>query len=299
MKNPKKLEGIIPALITPLKENGKIDFKLLEKQVSYLSSAGVHGLFVNGTTSEGPYLTTQEKIEVFKLVKEVTEGRQFLCAACIQPSTPLVVEEIRAFENLEPDFIVAATPYYYPVPQEVIVSHYTEIAQNSTVPVILYNIPQHTHNPIILESIVKLALIENIAGIKDSSGDFIYFTRGVYTALQNNFVWIQGEDYLDGLSLLLGAKGLVTGLGNVWIEPYLALYQEARKENIAGVHNVQKSINRLYEIITTIDGKAIPAIKAGAMLLGRSTKWLKVSGLTLSEDEIARVKKVLVELELL
>ena len=70
MNTTKKLEGIIPALITPLEESGKIDFTLLEKQVSYLLSAGVHGFFVGGTTSEGPYLTTQKKIEIFKVTTQ-------------------------------------------------------------------------------------------------------------------------------------------------------------------------------------------------------------------------------------
>jgi len=295
----KKLEGIIPAVITPLEENGKIDFKLLEKQVSYLSSAGVHGFMVNGTTSEGPYLTTQEKIETFKLVKKVIDGKQFLCAACLQPSTSLVLEEIRAFESLEPDFIVAVTPYYYAVPQDVILQHYRKIAQNSPAPVILYNIPGRTHNPIALESILELASVENIAGIKDSSGNFIAFTRGVYTELRDDFAWIQGEDYLDGPSLLAGASGIVTGLGNVWIEPYLEMYNETRKENTSGVHQAQKRINALYEIIRTTGGKIIPAIKAGTMLFGRSTKWMKIPGLSLNEDEIAKVREVLVKLGLL
>jgi 4-hydroxy-tetrahydrodipicolinate synthase len=299
MNAPGELQGIIPALITPLEKSGKIDFTLLEKQVSYLSSAGVHGFFIGGTTSEGPYLTTQEKLEVFKLVKRVTAGRQFLCVACLQPSTPLVIEEIRAFTDVDPDFIVAVTPYYYTVSQEVIISHYKQIAQNSPVPVILYNIPARTHNPIALDSIVELASVENIAGIKDSSGDFIAFTRGVYTELQENFAWIQGEDYLDGPSLLVGAKGIVTGLGNVWIEPYVELYKKNEQRNLEKLHEIQKTINKLYEIITITGGKTIPAIKAGAMLLGRSSKWMKIAGLTLREDEIAKVKKVLAELGLL
>ena len=299
MNAPGELQGIIPALITPLEKSGKIDFTLLEKQVSYLSSAGVHGFFIGGTTSEGPYLTIQEKIEVFKLVKKVTAGRQFLCAACLQPSTSLVLEEIRTFTEVEPNFVVAVTPYYYTVPQEVIISHYKHIAQNSPVPVILYNIPARTHNPIALDSIVELASVENIAGIKDSSGNFIAFTRGVYTELQENFAWIQGEDYLDGPSLLVGAKGIVTGLGNVWIEPYVELYKKKEQRNLEKLHEIQKTINKLYEIITTTGGKTIPAIKAGAMLLGRSSKWMKIAGLTLREDVIAKVKKVLTELGLL
>lgn len=299
MNTTTKLEGIIPAVITPVDERGNIDCTLLEKQVAYLSTSGVHGFFVNGTTGEGAYLTTQEKIESYKLVKTVSEGKQFLCAACLQPSTELVLKEIQAFEPFEPDFIVATTPYYYAASQAVIKQHYQEIAQRATCPVIIYNIPSRTHNPVHLESIGELSSNENIAGIKDSSGDFIFFSRGIYTELQHDFAWIQGEDYLDASSLLLGAAGIVTGLGNVWIQPYLDMYHEAKKGNIAQVHAAQKRINALYEIINRTEGKVVPATKTAAMLLGRSHKWMKSSALTLCEQEIVKVKEVLQRLNVL
>jgi len=79
----KKLEGVIPALILPFKKNGKINFELLEKQVSYLVSSGINGLFVNGTIGEGAWLTMEEKEQVFKFVKETSKGKVFLCATCL------------------------------------------------------------------------------------------------------------------------------------------------------------------------------------------------------------------------
>ena len=77
----KKLEGIIPALILPLEENGEININFLKKQVNYLSSAGANGVFINGTTGEGGWLTIEEKAKIFKLAKEISEGKIFLCAA--------------------------------------------------------------------------------------------------------------------------------------------------------------------------------------------------------------------------
>ena len=298
-QNSKKLEGIIPALITPMEEKGEINFQLLEKQAAYLSEAGVHGIFVNGTTSEGAYLSTKEKIEVFKLVKSVTQGRQILCAACIQSSTRMTIEEIRAFESLEPDFIVAVAPFYINASQEVIIQHYREIARTSEAPVIIYNIPQCTHNNISLSTIVDLAEVENISAIKDSSGDFISFSRGLLSEVPSHFSWIQGEDYLDGPSLILGAQGIVTGLGNVRIEEYVEMYRAAEQGNASRIIDCQKKINSLYEIIRITGGKVLPAIKAGASLFGRSEKWLRTSSMTLTEDEIEDVKQVLLKLGLL
>jgi len=297
--NKKKLEGIIPALILPVNEKGKINFNFFEKQVNYLFSAGINGLFINGTTGEGAWLSTEEKVQIFKLVKEISEGKIFLCAACLQPSTELVIKEIEAFEKLEPDYIVAVTPYYYSISQDIIIEHFKKIADFSSVPLILYNIPQCTHNKIELSTILKLAKEENIAGIKDSSGDFISFTRGMYAQVTESFSWIQGEDYLDGPSFNCGADGLVTGLGNVFIEPYIQMYKEAKKGNATKVNEMQKKINKLYEIIQISGGKVIPAIKAGVTLLGRSTKWMKLSSLSLDDEEIRKVEKILINLSLL
>lgn len=294
----KRLEGVIPALILPVNENGKINFKFLEKQAAYLISAGINGLFINGTTGEGAWLTTEEKIQVFKTVKEVIKGNQVLCAACIQPSTELVINEIQAFEKFKPDYVVAVTPYYYNVSQDIIIEHFKKIAQNSSIPVIIYNIPQCTHNKIELSTILKLAKEENIAGIKDSSGDFISFTRGVYTPVPESFSWIQGEDYLDGPSLNSGANGIVTGLGNVFIDPYIQMYEKAKKGNYQKVNKMQKEINELYEIIQITGRKVNPAIKAGVALLGRSTKWMKMLSLTLGDEDTAKVKEILINLGL-
>ena len=298
MINKKKLEGVIPALILPVNEKGKIDFKLLEKQATYLISAGVNGLFINGTTGEGAWLTTDEKVEAFKVAKEMSEGKVFLCAACIQPSTEIVINEIKAFEKLEPDYIVAVTPYYYSVSQNVIIEHFKKIAQYSSIPLIIYNIPQCTHNKIELSTILKLAQEENIAGVKDSSGDFISFTRGVYTSVPESFSWIQGEDYLDGPAFNCGANGIVTGLGNVWIEPYIKMFQAAKARNNSRVNEIQKEINNLYELIQITGGKVIPAIKAAVTLLGRSTKWMKMLSLTLGDEDIEKVKRVIIKLGL-
>jgi 4-hydroxy-tetrahydrodipicolinate synthase len=299
MKAERRLAGVIPALITPFTAQGKIDFPSLEKQVAYLATAGVDGFFINGTTGEGAYLSIAEKREVFKLVQAVSHGEQFLCLACLQPSTGMVLEEMAAFEDLRPDFVVAVTPYYYAATQEVIVKHYTTIAGQAPAPVILYTIPSCTHNPLLLETVIELAWIENIVGMKDSSGDFSQFSRGVYTDLGRDFAWIQGEDYLDGPSFLIGASGVVTGLGNVWIEPYLEMYHAALQGKTDAIHAAQKQINALYQILKVNGNQTIPLIKAAATLLGRSTPWMKLSGAATSEESQTQVRTVLKRLELL
>ena len=294
----KELKGLIPAVITPLKEDGSIDKGLFKKQVAYLSDSGVDGFFINGTTGDGPFLSKAERLETLRIAKDVARGRQFICAASIHPSTEQVLEEIKDFEPLEPDFVVAVTPFYYTVSQKAIVEHFKAVAGATSIPVIVYNIPQCTHNKIHYETFLELAELKGVAGIKDSSGDFITFSRWLYSGIAKKTSIVQGEDYLDGASLNAGAKGLVSGLCNVWVKPYIEMMHAAQRGDWDAVNKKQAEIDKLYEIIETVGGKVLPAVKAGAALMGRSTKWLKIKGDELNNEEIRKVEQVLKQLGL-
>jgi len=99
----------------------------------------------------------------------------------------MVLREIEAFAPLEPDYIVSVTPYYYNVSQNDILCHFREIAYHSPVPIIVYHIPQNTHNYIEISTVLELAQIDNIAGIKDSSGNFINFGRACLNKVPKQF----------------------------------------------------------------------------------------------------------------
>ena len=295
----RKLRGVIPALIAPIKEDGTVDYTLLEKQVNYLCQGGISGIFVNGTTGEGAYFDTQEKLRILKKVQEFIPGGVSLCAACIQPSTAQVLEEMRIFKKLRPDFVVAVSPFYLGASQDVILHHFREIAKAAPAPLILYNIPQNTHNPISLETIFKLAGEKNIAGIKDSSRNMVTFSRGVLSTLPGSFAWIQGDDYLEAVSYLIGAKGVVTGLGNIWIDPYIELYRSFQKNDITGIREGQRKINALLEILEVTGYKVIPSIKAATELLGRGSRLMRIPAMVLSDGEIDKIAHVLSKLKLL
>ena len=295
----KKPAGFIPAPLLPLTDSGGVDFRLLEKQVDYLVKEGADGLFLSGTTGEGAWISTGWKADVLRAAKEVVAGRCFLAAACLQPATPQVLEEMEAMLELEPDFVVAVAPYYYAVSQAAVAAHFRELARASSVPLILYNIPQCTHNPIALETVLELAREPNIAGLKDSSGDFASFCRGLAAGAPDGFAWIMGEDYLDGPAMLTGADGIVSGLSNVWAGFHSALIRAARAGDRAGVLASQARIHQLYGIHRVTGGKVIPVLKAGAALFGRCTRRMRLPSLDLSDGEGAAVRGVLEGLGLL
>lgn len=298
-ESKKRIEGIIPAVMTPLKEDGSVDTGALERQIAYLVDAGVDGLFIGGTTAEGALLTVEERREAFRIAKEVGGRMVTLYVVILRPHTEQVIAELEDFVSLEPAYAAAVTPYYYTVSQETIVDHFRRIADASEVPFMLYNIPQNTHNPMELSSILSLAEHPNIVGIKDSSGAFAPFTRGMLTPLKGEFAWIQGEDLLDAASLLFGAPGLVTGLGNVWIEPYVEMYRASRGGDNETVKECQRKINSLARVIGIAEGAVIPAIKMAAELRGRGSSRMRIPGDTLKPELRKPMESVLRELEIL
>ncbi len=298
-KNERRIEGVIPAVMTPLKDDGSMDMAALETHLRYLVNAGVDGLFIGGTTAEGALLTAEERKRAFSLAKQVSGGNVTLYVVILRPHTEQVISELRDFVSLEPDYAATVAPYYYTVSQDTIVDHYTRIADASDVPFMLYNIPQNTHNPIALSTTLALAEHPNIVGIKDSSGAFTSFTQGILTPLNGEFAWIQGEDILDAASLIFGAPGLVTGLGNVWIEPYVEMYRAARSGDLERVKESQRQINSLARIIQAAEGAVIPAIKMAAALRGRGNGRMRIPGDTIKPKIRTLIETELRQLDLL
>jgi 4-hydroxy-tetrahydrodipicolinate synthase len=292
----KSIRGVIPAILTPMDESGSVDYGLLEKQARYLSEAGVNGFFIGGTTAEGAYLSTEEKGEIIRVVRGVIEADQFLCAAYIQPSTRAVLEEMAALRDTAPDFVVAVTPFYLPMRQEDIVDHYQLIAREASAPLLLYDIPGNTHNPIALETILALAEEKNITGIKDSSGNFTQFSEGVLGDSPDGFLWIQGSDALDGPSLMIGCDAVVTGLGNARVEPYVDMCRAAVVEDWQTVRECQARINQLRGIIT-LCGNSVSAVKAAAEIAGRGSRWMRQKSTSLSGNTIQAVADLLGEFD--
>lgn len=289
-----KLHGIIPAIVTPLKPNGDVDEVLLRMQAEYLISGGVNGLFVCGGTGEGAYLSTAEKKRVFEVVKEVAAGRVFLCLAVINSNTRATLTELEALAFCEPDYFVSTPPYYHAMTQQDIIAHYKAVTAAATAPLIIYNIPSTTYHMITLDTVYELEKLPNVAGIKDSSGNFIQFSRGLLGPRSDDFAWIQGEDYLCAPAMLCGGDGVVTGLSNARVEPFVEMYRAYEHGDFDKVKECQQHINVLYKIIHRF-GNGIASIKAATELAGRGSRYMRQSSMNLSDEQVAVIADLLEE----
>lgn len=296
--NPKSIEGVIPAIVTPLTEDGGIDSDALANLTKHLWESGVSGILANGTTGEGAYLSTAEQKLVLEVVGAGRKEEQLLLAACLRPHTSQVIENCRAIADLRPDFLLIPPPFYHPADQRTILRHYMDIADTTTIPIIIYNIPQHTHNAISFETLKQLSEDDRFRGIKDSSGEFNKFARGLVSDFGPHFAWVQSDDRLMAPALSFGARAVVTGLGNVDIEPYLQMLSPTETSR-QDLHESHRRIDRLFGIIRAANFRVLEAIKFAMSLQGQCRPHTKLKHQELSRDEQDQVKRVMDELSLL
>ncbi len=292
------IEGVIPAPLSSFDGERNFDYDAFARRIEYLVEEGVHGVFLAGTTAEGAYITAEERSRAADTVRRIAGDAVTIYAVVIRPGTRQVIQELTELKGTPVTTVAAVTPFYMDVDQREVETHYREIADASPLPLMLYNIPQNTKNRLCIETVIRLSDHPNIVGIKDSSGDFMAFVHGMLS-VEGGFAWIQGEDRLDAPSLLMGAPGIVTGLGNVNVRPHVEMYRAVQAGDREKALDCQRRINAMARIIDAADGKVIQAIKTGASMLGRGNSRMRLPAMDLTPAQAGRVRETMREVGLL
>jgi len=225
-----RLGGIVVPMVTPLEDDGiTVREQGVRQLVDLLIEMGVHGIFVAGTTGEAAALDDTQWRRLVQVASSALRGRVPLLAGVIAPSTALAAARARWAADLGADVVVAAAPYYYLPSRGELVAHFREIARATSLPVLLYNIPQNTKVHLDLAACLELVDEEQIVGLKDSAGDVTEFRKAVL-ALRGggrDFRMFLGTDHLTDVAVLVGAQGTVPSLGNIAGRELVAAYQAA------------------------------------------------------------------------
>jgi 4-hydroxy-tetrahydrodipicolinate synthase len=245
----KKISGHGVAMITPFDDNLSIDFDSISNITNNLLENGVDFLVILGTTSESPTIKKEEKREIIDHITSVNSNRVPLVLGLGSNSTEQVLEDLEYY-NLESfDALLSVTPYYNKPNQNGLYYHYKSIAIKSILPIILYNVPARTGVNILPNTVFKLANdFENIIGIKEASND-INQAKELLSICPNDFIVLSGEDQLAVPMINLGAKGLISVIGNAMPKKCsemvtLALNKDAEKATI-----IQSQISNLIQMI--------------------------------------------------
>lgn len=295
-----KFEGIFSPAITPFTKNEEVDLAKLTEYLDFLINGGVHGFFLLGTNGEGPLLTFEEKKEVMKTAVEHVNGRIPVIVGTGCTSTKETVELSRYAERVGADAVHIVTPYYYPLTQNGAIKHYKRVAESIEIPILVYYIPPRTSVKFSVDTLMKLAEIPNIIGIKDSSKDVTWFYEAVTSVRikRPEFIFFGGSDALIFSHLTLGANGAVSAVANVFPEIVVELYAEFKKGNLEKAKELQ---NKVLKIRTAMQ-KGFPymvSVKETLKLRGMDFGKLRSPLESLDEEGLKELERRLKELNLL
>lgn len=204
-----ELGRLLTAMVTPFDSEGKVDYEQAKRLALALLDSGSEGLVIAGTTGESPTLSNDEKIRLFAEVKGAVGNRGAVIAGTGTYNTAESIELTREAEHAGVDAALLTTPYYSKPPQEGLYRHFAAIAESTSLPCIIYNIPGRTAVNVTTETQLRIAAIPNIAGVKESSGDLVQISQIIAGAPASYHVW-SGDDQLTLPILGVGGYGIIS-----------------------------------------------------------------------------------------
>ncbi|MGB9856697.1 MAG: 4-hydroxy-tetrahydrodipicolinate synthase [Dictyoglomaceae bacterium] len=230
---------LITAMVTPFDENGEINWKEVDRLVEKLIEDGSDSIVVSGTTGEAPTLSSEEKLQLFERVKHTAKGRAKVIAGTTNYCTKESIELTKEAEKIGVDGILATAPYYNRPPQDGLYKHFGAIADSTSLPIIIYNIPSRTAVNILPETLYKLAKdFSNIVGVKEASGDLNQMSE-IRRLLPRPFLLYSGDDSMTLPLLSVGGDGVISVASHILgreIKEMINAYFEGKIDKATEIH---------------------------------------------------------------
>ncbi|MGM0835511.1 MAG: 4-hydroxy-tetrahydrodipicolinate synthase [Bacillota bacterium] len=270
------------AMVTPFDNNGNIDFEKTTLLVNYLIKNGTDSLVVAGTTGESPTLSTEEKLALFSHIVEVTAGRIPVIAGTGSNNTRASIDLSKKAEEVGVDAIMLVAPYYNKPSQEGLYQHFKAIAAETSLPVMLYNIPGRSVVNMSVDTIVRLAEIENIVAVKEASGNLDAMTE-IIANTPDEFLLYSGDDGLTLPVLSIGGNGVVSVASHVMGNDMQEMVQAFE----AGEHAVAAKIHQtLLPVMKGLFSAPSPTpVKTALQLKGLDVGGVRLPLVPLSQEE--------------
>ena len=210
----KKLGRLLTAMVTPFNEEGKVDYEQAKKLALALLNSGSDGLVVVGTTGESPTITWDEEYRLFREIKLAVGERGTVIAGTGSNSTAEASAATKEAERIGVDACLLVVPYYNKPTQEGLYEHFKTIAQNTSLPCIMYNVPSRTVANLSADTVIKLSQIDNITGVKEASGNLEQISKIISNTREDFLVW-SGNDG-DTLPILaIGGYGVISVISHL------------------------------------------------------------------------------------
>jgi 4-hydroxy-tetrahydrodipicolinate synthase len=287
------LRGSLVALVTPMKADGAVDWPALEALIEWHIAEGTHGIVPMGTTGESATLDTPEHLEVIRRTVELVNGRIPVVAGTGSNSTTECIHQTQEAEQAGADACLLVTPYYNRPTQEGLYRHYRAVAEVTSVPLVLYNVPPRTACDLQPDTVARLAEIDGIVGIKEACGDPNRVTA-ILERVPADFFVLSGEDAQTLRMMELGAVGTISVTANVlpgMMAEFCSAFLDGNLEKARDLDTLMQPIHQILFVETS------PTPTKWALYeMGRIDRGIRLPLLELSErhrDELrARLRKV-------
>jgi len=265
------LKGIIPPLITPLNNYNELDIPGLQRLIEHQVSAGIDALFVLGTNGEAPSLSLRLRKDFIEKTCEFVNRRVPVLVGITDTSFANSLEVSEYAQGAGADAVVVAPPYYFPVTNEEIIQYLETLVPTLPLPFLLYNMPSHTKIQLTVD-VVKRAKELGAVGIKDSSGDMLFF----YSLIEEfkdspDFSVITGTELFLPETIMNGGHGAVAGGANMFPELFVELYKASVAKDLDNICKLREKVLLLYRTIYQVGKHAsrfVKGTKCGLSVMG-------------------------------
>lgn len=285
------LKGTGVALITPFSEDGSVDYGSLQNLIHYVIDGGVQYVVTLGTTGETPTLTKEEKIEIVNVTMSVVSKRVPVVIGISGNNTKELLEQMNDFPLENASAILSASPYYNKPSQEGIYQHYKALAEATTKPVLLYNVPGRTGSNINAETTIRLANeFDNICGIKEAGGDMMQCMQ-ILRDKPQEFLVITGDDSLALAQIACGMRGVISVAANCFPKDFCTMINAALVNDFTSARKYNSRLLKVFELLFIENNPA--GVKAFLGELGIIKNYLRLPLVPVSHPVHEQIRQLI------
>jgi 4-hydroxy-tetrahydrodipicolinate synthase len=288
------IKGSIVALVTPMHENGDIDWRSLESLVQWHIDSGTAAIVAVGTTGESATLSVKEHTQVIEKTVGFAAGRVPIIAGTGANSTSEAIELTQNAKNVGADASLLVTPYYNKPTQEGLYRHYCKIAESVDIPQILYNVPGRTACDMLPETIVRLASVSPVCGVKEATGELGRLPK-IKDGVSEGFAIYSGDDGTACDFILQGGHGDISVTANVVPEKMAKMCEAALQKNEQEARQLDQKIADLHELLF-VESSPIP-VKWALQQMEKMEGGIRLPLTPLSEGSQSKLRQALIDSE--
>jgi 4-hydroxy-tetrahydrodipicolinate synthase len=289
------IRGTYTALVTPFREDGSINYKKVEELIEFQIKNKIDGIVVCGTTGEAATLSDLEKKSLIRFVVEKVNKRIPVMAGTGSNDTMHSIELSKYAENVGADSLLLVTPYYNKTNQQGLIEHFTTIANNVTIPCVLYNVPSRTSMDILPDTVITLSKVDNIVGIKEASNNFSNILK-LMANKPKDFCVMSGNDDSIVPLLSLGGDGVISVLSNIYPLETHNICENFFKQNYLKATTLQIKFADIIEKLFC-DVNPIP-IKQAMNMLGFNVGDVRLPLIQLEDNKSKILKESLEKIDI-